>query len=70
MSNWIDFENETSTYLKNMLFNLDVKVEKFGESNSTTPDIKIRLNNKDKSFFIETKMPNSRVFTICCRNYK
>lgn len=60
MSNWKDFEDETSNYLKNMLFDLDVEVEKFGEADSTTPDIEIRLNNNGKSFFVETKMPNSQ----------
>ncbi len=60
MSNWKDFEEETSNYLKEMLVDLDVEVEKFGEADSTTPDIEIRLNNSGKSFFVETKMPNSQ----------
>lgn len=60
MSNWKDFEDETSNYLKDMLFDLDVEVVQFGEADSTTPDIEIRLNNKGKSFFVETKMPNSQ----------
>lgn len=60
MSNWKAFEDETSNYLKNMLFDLEVEVEKFGESDSTKPDIEIRLNNNGKSFFVETKMPNSQ----------
>lgn len=31
MNNWKDFEDETSNYLKNMLFDLNVEVKKFGE---------------------------------------
>lgn len=38
----------------------EVEVEKFGENDSTTPDIEIRLNKNGKSFFVETKMPNSQ----------
>lgn len=60
MSNWKDFEIETSNYLKNILFDLNIEVEKFGDTDSTTPDIEIRLNNNGKSFFVETKMPNSQ----------
>lgn len=60
MSNCRNFEDEISNYLKSMLNDLDVRVEKFGGTDSTTPDIEVKLNNSGKSFFVETKMSNSQ----------
>ncbi len=60
MRKWEKFENDISKYINDALRNYDVVVHQYGNADSTTPDIEIKLNKNNKSFFIETKMPSSQ----------
>lgn len=60
MREWEKFENDISKYINDALKDYDVIVRQYGNADSTIPDIEIKLNKNNKSFFIETKMPSSQ----------
>lgn len=72
MKKWEDFENEMTSYLKEMLHDYDVIVKQYGNSNSTIPDIEITINSNNKKTYIETKMPVSQTsqFVVDIENDK
>ncbi|MEG1288089.1 MAG: hypothetical protein RSD29_01890 [Bacilli bacterium] len=72
MKSWETFENNIASYLSDMLRDYDLEIKQLGNSDSTTPDIEITLNNKESSFFIETKMPLSQTsqFVVEIKNNK
>ncbi len=60
MKKWEDFESEMTEYLQQMLTDYDVLVKKYGNADSTIPDIEITINSNKKKFYVETKMPASQ----------
>lgn len=72
MKQWENFEDESAKYLEKMLKEYDVSVKKFGNADSTMPDIEIKLNKNSQKFFIETKMPSSQTsqFVVEVNNNK